>query len=104
MTFMTVIWRLLMELCDLVTLVKGTPLYDKLDIEDGLTMMHSYNAQESMLVIEVRRCFIGSGFRMVKWSQILMHGKLMWTPMDWLLDIQGNPVSDYALLDKDEAP
>ena len=86
-----------METCDLVTIVKGTPLYDEL-------MVYSYNAQESMLVIEVRRCFTGSGLQMVKWSQILIHGKLMWTPMDWLLDIQGNPVSDYALLDKDEAP
>ena len=95
MTFMTVIWRLLMALCDLVSLVKGTPLYDELDIEDGSIMMHSCNTQESMLVIEIQRYFTGSGFQMVKWSQIFIHGKLMWTPTDWLLDIQGKLVSDY---------
>ncbi len=85
-----------MELCDLVTLVKGTPLYDELDIEDGSILTHSYLAQESMLVIEMQRCFTGSGLQMVKWSQIFIHGKLMWTPSDWLVNIHGYPVSDYS--------
>lgn len=77
---------------NLVTVNRGAPLYEEVVTEEGGTVRHlSCSIQESSLCLEIQR---STG--LVEWSQILVHGKILWTGTDWLFNLQGKPVIDEA--------
>lgn len=76
-----------METGELVRLMKGSPLYEFQLMKDGRSILHyaGYLAEETMgfeVLREEKHDFETAGqseARMVRWSQVLVDGRMVWT-------------------------